>query len=65
MKKKRLPKAGERVKVGRRLVPLPGVRSMTGPDPVVPATKPGAGAPEKPTDELSEELTRTIKAAYQ
>jgi hypothetical protein len=65
MRKNRLPRAGERVKVGRRLVTLPGVRSMTDPDPVAPATKPGVGEPEKPTDELSEELTRTIKAAYQ
>ena len=64
MRKKRLPGAGERVKVGRRLVTLPGVRSMTDSDPVA-ATKPGVGEPEKPTDELSEELTRTIKAAYQ
>ena len=65
MRRKRLPGAGERVKVGRRLVTLPGVRSMTDPAPVAPATKPGSGEPEKPTDELSEELTRTIKAAYQ
>ena len=65
MSKKRLPGAGERVKVGRRLVTLPGVRSMTAPDPVAPVTKPGDGETEKPTDELSEELTRTIKAAYQ
>ena len=65
MKKKRLPRAGERVKVGRRLVTLPGVRSLTDATPVAPATKPGAAKPEKPTDELSEELTRTIKAAYQ
>jgi hypothetical protein len=61
----RKPKAGERVKVGRRSLVLPGVRSMTDPDPVVPATKPGAGEPEKPTEELSEELTRAIKSAYQ
>jgi hypothetical protein len=65
MRKKRLPGAGERVKVGRRLVTLPGVRSMTDPNPVAPATRPGVGEPEKPTDEPSEELTRTIKAAYQ
>ena len=65
MKKKRLPRAGERVKVGRRSLMLPGVRSMTDLDPVAPATKPGVGEPEKPTDELSEELARTIKAAYQ
>ena len=59
--KKRHPKA---VKVGRRLVPLPGVRSMTS-DPVAPAPKAGDGKTEKPTDEPSEELTRTIKKAYQ
>jgi hypothetical protein len=64
MGKKRFPRAGERVKVGRRLLTLPGVRSMTDPDPVAPATK-TAGEPEKPTEELSEELTRKIKAAYQ
>jgi hypothetical protein len=61
----RKPKAGERVKVGRRLLVLPGVRSMTDPDPVVSETKPGAGEPEKPTEEQSEELSRTIKSAYQ
>ncbi len=65
MRKKRLPGAGERVKVGRRLVTLPGVRSMTGSPAVAPGTKQSAGEPEKPGDELSEELTRTIKAAYQ
>ena len=65
MRKKRLPAAGERVRIGRRLVTLPGVRSMTDPNPIAPVTKPGVGEPEKPTDELSEELTRTIKAAYQ
>ena len=65
MRKKRLPRAGERVKVGRRLVMVPGVRSMTDPDPAAPATTSGVGEPERPTDELSEELTRTVKAAYQ
>ena len=65
MQKKRLPRAGERVRVGRRSLTLPGVRSMTDPDPVAPATKSGVGEPEKPADEPSEELTRTIKAAYQ
>ncbi len=65
MGKKRHSGAGERVRVGRRLVTLPGVRSMTGPDPAAPATKPGVGEPERPADELSEEFTRTIKAAYQ
>jgi hypothetical protein len=63
MKKKRLPRAGERMKVGRRMLTVPGVRSMAI-DPVAPAAKPGI-EPEKPADELSEELTRTIKAAYQ
>ena len=65
----RKPKAGERVKLGRRMLVLPGVRSMTDPDPVAPAIKPstgpGAGESDKPTDELSEELTRLIKTAYQ
>lgn len=65
MGKKRLPGAGERVKVGRRLVTLPGVRSMTDAVPAAPARTPGVGEPVKPADELSEELTRTIKAAYQ
>jgi hypothetical protein len=65
MKKKRLPKAGERVKVGRRLVTVPGVRSMTDSGPVAPATKPGEGEAGQPTDELSEKLTRIVKAAYQ
>jgi hypothetical protein len=65
MKKKRLPRAGERVKVGRRLVTVPGVRSMTDLNPVGPATKPSGGEPEKPSDELSEKLTRMVKAAYQ
>jgi hypothetical protein len=58
-------KPNVRVKVGRRLLVLPGVRSMTNPDPVAPATKPGDVEPNKPTDELNEELTQTIKAAYQ
>jgi hypothetical protein len=62
---KRLPVAGERVKVGRRLVTVPGVRSMTDPHPVAPAPKPGDGEPETPTGELSEELSRMIKTAYQ
>lgn len=66
MRKKRLPGAGERVKVGRRVVTVPGVRSMTDPDLVAPAAKSDSGGePEKPADELSEELTRTVKAAYQ
>ena len=61
----RKPKAGERVKVGRRFLALPGVRSMTDPDPAAPATKPGAGEPEEPADEPNEGVTQTIKAAYQ
>ena len=65
IRKKRLPKAGERVKVGRRLFTMPGVVSMTDPGPVAPPTKPGNGESDGPTDELTEELTRTVKAAYQ
>jgi hypothetical protein len=30
---RRLPGAGERVKVGRRLITVPGVTSMTNPNP--------------------------------
>ena len=65
MGKKRLPRSGDRVKVGRWSLTFPGVRSMTDLDPAAPATQAAAGEPEKPADELSEELTRTIKAAYQ
>jgi len=65
MRKKRLPAVGERVKVGRRTLTVPGVRSMIDPDPVAPATESSDGEPERPTDELSEELARTVKAAYQ
>jgi hypothetical protein len=65
MGKKRLPRAGERVKVGRRLVTLPGVRSMTDAAPAAATKKPDSVGPEQPADELSEDLTRTIKAAYQ
>jgi hypothetical protein len=64
-RKKRLPKAGDRVKVGRRLITVPGVPSMTDPGPVTPTAKATDGEPEKRTDELSEELTRMMKAAYQ
>ena len=63
IKKRRLPGAGERVKVGRRLVTLPGVTAMT--KSTGPATKPSDGELERPTDELTEELARTVKAAYQ
>jgi hypothetical protein len=65
MRKKRLPRAGERVKVGRRLFTVPGVTSMTDPNPVAPTRTSGDGESEKPTDELTEELTRTVKVAYQ
>ena len=69
MKKQRLPRAGQRVKVGRRMLAVPGVQSMTdldpAPHPTASPAKPDDGEPEKPTDALSEELTRTIKAAYQ
>jgi hypothetical protein len=61
----RKPGAAKRVRVGRRLLVLPGVPSMTNPDPVTPAAKPGAGEPDMPSDELNEELIQTIKAAYQ
>jgi hypothetical protein len=65
MGKKRLPRAGERLKVGRRLVTLPGVRSLTDAAPTAPTKKSDSIGPDKPADEPSEELTRTIKAAYQ
>ena len=61
--KRRLPKAGERVKVGRRLMTLPGVTTMT--KSTAPVTKPHDSELERPTDELTEELTRTVKAASQ
>jgi hypothetical protein len=63
IRKKRLPGAGERVKVGRRLITLPGVTAMT--ESTTPATTPSDSESERPADELSEELTRTVKAAYQ
>jgi hypothetical protein len=59
IKKKRLLRAGDRVKVGRRLITVPGVASMTEPN------QPADGESEKQSDELAEELTRAIKAAYQ
>ena len=59
MRKKRLPEPGERVKVGGRWVTVPGVRPMIDPDPAAPAKV------DATTEELSEELTRMIKAAYQ
>ncbi len=63
MRKRRPPRPGEPVKVGRRLVVPPGVRSIA--DPIAPSTTSGGGDAEKPTDELSEELLRTIKRSYQ
>ena len=63
--KRRPSGAGGRVKVGRRLIAVPGVPSLTPSEPAAPETKPRDGALEKPKDELSEELTRTVKAAYQ
>ena len=63
IKKRRLPGAGERVKVGRRLITLPGVTAMT--ESTRPATQPSDSESERPTDELTEELARTVKAAYQ
>jgi hypothetical protein len=65
IRKRRLPRAGERVKVGRRLITVPRVTSMTDPNRAAPTTKPGDSESERPTDELTEELTRTVKAAYQ
>jgi hypothetical protein len=65
IRKRRLPGAGERVKVGRRLITVPGVTSMTNPTPAAPATTASHGELEKPTDELTGELARTVKAAYQ
>jgi hypothetical protein len=65
IRKRRLPRAGERVKVGRRLITVPGVTSMTDPTRAAPTTKPGDSESERPTDELTDELTRTVKAAYQ
>ena len=63
IRKRRLPRAGERVKVGRRLITLPGVTAMA--ESTRPATKPSDSESETPTDELTEELARTVKAAYQ
>ena len=59
----RKPKLRDRVKVGRRLLALPSVRSMTSSDSAAPPGSPADGEPK--TDELDEKLTRTIKAAYQ
>jgi hypothetical protein len=64
MKKRRLLAASHRVRVGRRTLATPGVKSMTNPEPVTPAAKPDDGEPGKPTEALSEELIRMIKAAY-
>jgi hypothetical protein len=64
-RKRRLPGAGERVKVRRRVITVPGVTSMTNPSPAAPTTKQGGPGSKRPTDELTEELTRMLKAAYQ
>jgi hypothetical protein len=64
IRKRRLPGAGERVKVGRRLITVPGVTSMTNPNPAA-AAKPGECEAERPANEPTEELTRMVKAAYQ
>jgi hypothetical protein len=42
IRKRRLPRVGERVKVGRRLITVPGVTSMTDPNRAAPPTKPGS-----------------------
>jgi hypothetical protein len=65
IRKRRLPGAGEQVKVGRQPITVPGVTSMANPNPAAPVTKPGDCKSERPADELTEELTRTVNAAYQ
>jgi hypothetical protein len=62
---RRLPGASKRVKVGRRLITVPGVTSMTQSNAAAPATKPADSELEKPADEPTEEVTRMVKAAYQ
>jgi hypothetical protein len=49
----------------RRPIAMPGVPVMADPDQAAPATKPCDDESERPADELTEELTRTVKAAYQ
>jgi hypothetical protein len=63
--RKRPPGPGDGVKIGRRLVTLPGMRSPRDTVPAAPTKKSDSGEPEQLADELSEELIRTIKAAYQ
>jgi hypothetical protein len=65
MRRKRLPEPGERVKVGRRSFTVPGVRSMTDPNPLASATKSGAGEPEWGTVLFRVVLPGVVKAAYQ
>ena len=60
MRKKR-----EGMKAGRQSAAIPPVRSMTDLEPAAPAATSGIAEAEKPADEPSEELTRTIKSAYQ
>ncbi len=53
------------VKVGRRIVTPPSVKSMTDSEPAAPAAQPGQEDAKKPTDEPSDDIIRIIKAAYQ
>ena len=61
MTKRRLPKAGQKLKIGGKLVEVPGVASMTDGQ----AAEPRGDKPDKPADELLEDLKRVVKAAYQ
>ncbi|WP_421999834.1 hypothetical protein [Reyranella sp.] len=63
--RKRLPGRRVGVKGGGRSVAVPAVKSMADVDPVAPSTASGAGDSEHPPDGPDDELTRTIKAAYQ
>ncbi len=51
--KGRSPKAGERVRVGRRTISVPGVPSMTDPDPPAPASGRAGEPNEQPTIDRS------------
>ncbi|MGQ0583812.1 MAG: hypothetical protein ACT4O6_17895 [Reyranella sp.] len=46
--KRRSPKAGERVRVGRHTISVPGVLSMTGPDRLPQASVAGGGSERPP-----------------
>jgi hypothetical protein len=63
--KGRLPKAGKRKRAGHRYLMVPDVPSLTDARSPAPAKAAEGTEPESPVEELSEELTRTIKAAYQ